>query len=127
MKNYEIRGKSAFYDSVANETPLCNASQARKWLEEINKEHGVETLYIKTVNNSYYKHSVNCEIKAITMNEFQSEWESCKQNFALQDKAANNNGAGNILQGTNERENIKQMIVDEIEAIVAKIKLKIEK
>lgn len=127
MKNYEIRGKSAFYDSVANQTPLFNAAQSKKWLDGIKKEHEVETLYIRTVKNSYYKQSNNGEIKAISLNDFQSEWENCRQSNVMQNNDVKSDNTVDYEQGMTEREKLKRMINDEIESIVAKIRLKIEK
>lgn len=125
MKNYELRGTTAYYDSLVNQTPLLSSSQAHKWFEELRKKHGVETLYIRTINNKYYCRTAGGEITAITKEDFESAWINCeKQESVRQEDARITKDVEHV---TDERENIKHVISEEIENIIAKIRLKLEK
>lgn len=125
MKNYELRGTTAYYDSLVNQTPLLSSSQAHKWYEELRKKHGVETLYIKTINNKFYCQTAGNEITAVAQEDFEKTWNNCEQPNSVQQKAVP--PSKEIEQVADDRENIKRVISEEIENIIAKIRLKLEK
>jgi len=71
-KNLVIKKNMAFYDSVKYGEPLVNRKQSKQWFEDLSAD-SIESLYILTKNNSYYKQT-KTGISLIKFSDYKNEF-----------------------------------------------------
>lgn len=68
-ENLIIRANLAFYDSVAAGEPLTSPAQSVAWVNSL-ADKGVETLFVLTNNDKYYRQPLNAKIGIINKKDF---------------------------------------------------------
>lgn len=116
ISNYETRGEAAFYDSVANQTPLVSVAQAKKWSDELFGG-GINTLYIKSLNDTYYRLRHGDNIEAIIAAIFEEEWSNCI--VAMPEEAAEEISADDVACN----DEIKNIVRQELKDILTKLQM----
>ncbi len=97
MKNYEIIGNIAFYDSIKENDLLTSVARAKKWSIEAHK-NGINSLYIKALGNTSYKIEYGENLVPIRTEHYDSEYQKnkCACKLELNKDIADNNKISTI-------------------------------